>query len=193
MTDRLDFCYNSHVMKALVKVALVLTFSGPGLWGQDSSLESAFEGDAVKRARLADLQGTEKPPPLIVDSWVNSEAMSLADLKGKIVVLDFWATWCGPCLRAVPHTNQLAEKYKDQVVFIGVCSTRGAEKMAETIAKSDIKYPVCKDVDNKTKNAYEVNGFPDYYIIDQNGKLVVADCQNAKVEEVIETLLKGDS
>ena len=84
----------------------------------------------------------------------------------------------------------MAEKYKDKVVIIGVCNTRGAENMAATVDKYKIKYPVVKDIDGKTSTAYKVNGYPDYYVIDQSGKLVVADCKNAEVERVIEKLIK---
>lgn len=62
--------------------------------------------------------------------------------------------------------------------------------MAETISKHSIKYPVAVDESGETNNAYAVNGYPDYYIIDQEGRLVVADCANDQVEAVIEKLLK---
>ena len=147
------------------------------------------EGDAALRERLKSID-TANPPALQVSKWINAEPATLASLKGKIVVLDFWATWCGPCIASIPHTNQLAEKYKGKVVFIGVCHPRGGEKMADTVKQKDIKYPVCLDADGATAKAYAVNGFPDYYIIDATGKLALADCANASVEQAIEALLK---
>ena len=62
--------------------------------------------------------------------------------------------------------------------------------MADTVKQKDIKYPVCLDTDGATAKAYAVNGFPDYYIIDATGKLALADCANASVEQAIEALLK---
>ena len=150
----------------------------------------AFEAEAPARARLEKLQGSARPPALSLSGWKNSAPLSLADLKGKIVVLDFWATWCGPCIASIPHTNELAEKYKDKVVFIGICNPKGAEKMNETVASKGIKYPVAIDAKGETIAAYAVNSYPDYYIIDQKGTLVVADCANGKVEAVIEKLLQ---
>lgn len=153
-------------------------------------LSFAYEGNEVKRKRLEKLQDSEKPPALQLSEWINSEKLSLEGLKGKIVVLDFWATWCGPCIKSIPHNNQIHEKYKDQVVIIGVCHPRGSEKMAETVKQKGIKYPVAIDTAGKTIADYKVNGYPDYYVIDQEGKLVVADCANGKLDEVLEKLLK---
>ena len=157
----------------------------------DADLSRFYEGDAQHRESMNEYHG-QWPPPLEVSDWMNSDPIALADLKGKIVVLDFWATWCGPCMRAVPHTNDLAQKYADDVVFIGVCSARGAEKMAATVKKYDIQYPVAADVGSTIKQ-YGVNGYPDYFIIGRDGKVKIADCKNSSVEAAIKTLLGGQA
>ena len=157
----------------------------------EPDLAAFQEGDAALRERLKTVDAAN-PPALQVSNWINAEPATLAGLKGKIVVLDFWATWCGPCIASIPHTNGLAEKFKDKVVFIGVCHPRGGEKMADTVKEKGIKYPVCLDSAGATAKAYAVNGFPDYYIVDANGKLAVADCANDSVEKAIAALLKGN-
>ncbi|MFM1559392.1 MAG: TlpA family protein disulfide reductase [Roseibacillus sp.] len=155
-----------------------------------NELSFAFEGEGEKRARLSKLQDSETPPKLDLSEWLNSGDLTLDELKGKIVVLDFWATWCGPCIASIPKNNAIHEKFGKDVVFIGVCNKRGGEKMAQMVKDKGIKYPVALDKDGKTVAAYAVNGYPDYYIFDRAGKLVVADCANSKVKAVLEMLLK---
>lgn len=151
--------------------------------------EAWLEGPPQLRERLAGLEGRQ-PPALAVSTWINSEEMKLEDLKGKVVLVDFWATWCGPCLASIPHTNQLMDKYgKQGLVIIGVCHPRGGENMAATAEQRGIKYPLALDKDGKTAEAYKVNGFPDYYFIDRAGKLRIADCKNNSVEAAIKALL----
>src|SRR5262249_45235397 len=110
------------------------------------------------RPGIEKLDGAVAPPLVTEGDWINGSAVTVDSLKGKIVVVDFWATWCGPCLASVPKNNDLARKYKDQdVVFIGICHTRGAEKMAETVKSKGIQYPVVADSNGKTMEAYLVD------------------------------------
>ena len=172
------------------KSLLLAPLLGVSLNCMAADLRNAEEGTPAQRAQLNAIQG--KPAPALqVKDWLNGNAVSLGDLKGKIVVLDFWATWCGPCIVSIPHNNQVADKYRAQgVVFIGICHPKGMEKMAATVKEKGLKYPTAKDPDGATIKAYQVNGFPDYHVIDRKGILRVADCKNAQVEQVILALLK---
>jgi len=172
----------------LLLVSCIVALSTFSLSAGD--LSEFAEGSPSQRQRLAELEkNAANPPALHLKDWINSGPLTLADLKGKIVVLDFWATWCGPCIASIPHSNAMMKKFGDKVVIIGVCHPQGAERMAKTVESKGIKYPVAVDAGGKTGKAYKVNGYPDYYIFDAKGVLRVADCANAKVEAAIEALL----
>ena len=101
---------------------------------------------------------------------------------------------CGPCLSAIPHTNEMAKKYADKgVVIIGVCAPNGGEKMAATVKDRGIKYPVALDDGKATFTGFKANSYPDYFIIDRNGNLRWGDIANKDVEKAIEILLKESS
>ena len=145
-----------------------------------------LEGDDAKRARL---EGVPQRVQLSLEDLMNAQGLDAAALQGKVVVLDFWATWCGPCIASIPHTNELAEKWAGKAVIIGVCHPRGSERMAATVKEHGIRYPVGIDAGGTLIESLEVNGFPDYYVYDQQGNLAAADVANREVEAVVELLL----
>ena len=90
------------------------------------SLDSADQmltrlGSSIERAkRLAALVGKDATP-LEAEAWVNGTPLADADLKGKVVLLDFWAVWCGPCIATFPHLREWQEKYADKgLVIVGL-------------------------------------------------------------------------
>ena len=106
-------------------------------------------------------------------------AVSDADFQQEIAehdglaIVDFWATWCGPCIASIPHNNEIQKKYGDKgVIIIGVCGSQGQEKM-EGIAKArGIKYPIAKDHTRKSAKAWNVMWWPTYGIIGRDGNVV---------------------
>ena len=103
----------------MMKYILLTAFITGGLIAAED-LSFAYEGNAQARERLSGIQG-KKAPELQVKDWVNSGELKLEDLKGKIVVLDFWATWCAPCRREIPMLNALARENRDHgVEVIGI-------------------------------------------------------------------------
>src|SRR5262245_55724643 len=116
---------------AVVVSVLAVSLSSTGALAQDAKWEFPqglfWHTKDEQRAKHAELLG--KPmPALTVAKWKNGEVKP-DDMKGKVVVIDFWATWCGPCIKAIPHTNEIAEKYKEKgVVVIGVCTHRNGQE-----------------------------------------------------------------
>jgi thiol-disulfide isomerase/thioredoxin len=148
-----------------------------------------WDDDAKDRARHAALEG--KPmPALSVTGWVNGQ-VTPADMKGKVVIVDFYATWCGPCMAAIPHNNELLKSYKDKgLVIVGVCtSQQGQDQMNETAKKRGIEYPTARDPGLKSETAWRVHYYPTYAIVDRKGIVRIIGLQPDHVEEVVKKLL----
>lgn len=144
------------------------------------------------RTQKDTLEG-KQPPELQVKNWVNNagQDIKLGDQKGKVVVLDFWGVWCGPCKAAMPKLKKLHDQYKDKgLVIIGVHTTKDGEKMAEYAKEAGLAWPTAVDANGQTVNAFHVDAFPAYYLIDRDGKLRVADLVGADLESAIEILLQ---
>ena len=129
-------------------------------------------------------------PAINVTGWVNGEVKP-EEMKGKVVIVDFYATWCGPCMAAIPHNNELLKKYKDKgLVIVGVCtSSRGQDKMEQNAKDKGIEYPVARDPGQKSEKAWAVRYYPTYAIIDRKGVVRVVGLQPDHVEEVVKKLL----
>lgn len=128
---------------------------------QFAAAMSKLEADDVKRQTadftLQDLQG--KP-------W------HLRDLKGKVVLVNFWATWCPPCRKEMPDLQALYDKYKDQGFLVLSISDEEIGKVSPFIAERKIRYPVLIDPGRKVNDAFVVEGIPKSFVYDREGKMV---------------------
>jgi len=177
-------------MRTLHKFIVLSVFTlGVSVLASEFPDSWTWDRDADARAKHSALEG--KPMPAInVADWVNGQVKP-EDMKGKVVIVDFYATWCGPCMAAIPHNNELLKKYKDKgLVIVGVCtSSRGQEKMEQNAKDKGIEYPVARDPDQKSANAWQVHYYPTYAIVDRKGVVRIIGLQPDHVESVVKKLL----
>lgn len=102
---------------------------------------------------------------------LQGEHITLDDLKGKVVVLDFWGTWCPPCVESVPELRNLNKKYSKEPSFmlIGISSDGDEATWKEFTEKNRMTWPQYRDRDRKIQNAFNVRAYPTYIIIDHEG------------------------
>lgn len=117
-----------------------------------------------------------------------------ADFAGKVVVIDFWATWCPPCREEIPGYVALQEKYRDQgVVIVGISLDRGGPKVVKPFAeKMKINYPLVMGTEDVVEAFGGVEGIPTTFIIGRDGKILhkkVGYAPEAKMEALIKSAL----
>lgn len=119
--------------------------------------------------------------PDFTTQTLDGKDVKLSDYRGKVVVLDFWATWCGPCMAAMPHTQEVAAQYQDQgVVVLGSCTSDTRDKFEDWVRRNQEKYPDIvwshdpaeRKPERASNKLYGVRGIPTQFIIDREGKVV---------------------
>lgn len=159
---------------------------------------SALVGLAVL-PRLApgghDLQG--KPAPdVVLPVAANGDAgarMQLSELKGQPVILDFWASWCGPCALQAPILERVARRYqKKGLVVLGVNVDDPAAVARQYAAQKGLSYPIVLDEGRDASGHYGVDKLPTLVVIDREGKVaayLTALVDEASLDEIVATLL----
>jgi peroxiredoxin len=118
----------------------------------------------------SELEG--KPAPAFAIKDLNDKTVSLKDLKGKVVVLDMWATWCPPCRASLPHLDKLYEETKDKdVVIYAVNLQEDKDDVQGFIKQTNLKTPVLLDKDGAVAQAYKANAIPQTIVISKDGNV----------------------
>jgi thiol-disulfide isomerase/thioredoxin len=124
-----------------------------------------------------------------IDNWLNSEPLSLQQLRGKVVLIDFWTYSCINCVHTLPYVKTWNQKYRDQgLVVVGVHTPeypfeRDTNNVKTAIRRFDITYPVAQDNRYATWTAYDNQYWPGFYLIDKKGQVVYTHFGEGKYEE----------
>jgi len=128
-------------------------------------------------------------PEVKVAEWLNSQPLALAQLTKKIVVVEFWATWCPPCRKSIPHLIELYEKYKDKGVVIMGLTDEPMSKVKGFATEMKMTYAV--GTGSKTFQEYGVEGIPHAFVVAPGGKIAWSGHPAQDLDKAIEDALKN--
>ena len=149
----------------------------------DPQFAAAFaklEADDQRRQQadftLADLQGARH---------------TLKDLRGKVVLVNFWATWCPPCRKELPDLQTLSTRFKDRGLVILAISDEDSDKVKPFIAARDIRFPILLDPGRKVNELFQIEGIPKSFVYDRGGKLVAQSIDMRTMRQFLEMLSRA--
>lgn len=173
-----------HHSTAIRKILGVIILASVGLMMyQDAYTANTFSttnnSKEVTQTALINPTTPYPAPPLVgITDWINSPPLTLSDLKGKVVLIDFWTYSCINCMRTLPYLNSWYSKYHDKgLVIIGVHTPefdfeKNLNNVKNAVEKDGIKYPVALDSNFGTWQSYKNSYWPAHYLIDKNGNVV---------------------
>ena len=137
-------------------------------------------------------------PDLAAGDWINSEPLKLEDLRGRVVLIDFWTFGCYNCRNTLPFIKGWHDRYRDQgLTVVGVHSPefdyeKKVENLRREVNSLEIRYPVVSDNDYKTWDAYNVGAWPTLFLLDKQGRIRwmhVGEGRYDETERLIQKLL----
>lgn len=142
---------------------------------------------------IDELVGKKAPEFTLKD--MNDKAVSLSPLKGNVVLISFWATWCPPCRDEMPSLNRLYREFRNRgLAIVAVSTDRSASPVKDFLGKTPVDFPVLMDSDSKVARQFKVFSLPTTFLLDRNGVIVQKylgeeEWDSAKIRDKITTLL----
>lgn len=143
------------------------------------------------------IQANKKAPDFTLEDMQGNK-VSLSDFKGKVVVVNFWATWCPPCIEEMPSMEKLHQKFKgDDFVLLAVNAEENSRPLVERfLKKNPYTFPVLLDQDAKVQQMYGVYRFPETIIINRQGEIVTKvlggrDWMDEEIVSVLSFMVNG--
>jgi thiol-disulfide isomerase/thioredoxin len=176
-----DLRMQAHAAKALA----VMTKKD----GEKEELEKLLKG---KYAEFFPDLSEGKPIPEVITQDLNGKEVKLSKLKGKVVVVDIWATWCPPCRAMIPHEREMVERLKDKPFdLVSISIDAKKETLADFLTKEPMPWTHWWAGNNSPwVEDWDVRFIPTTYVVDAKGVIRYKNLRDAKLEEAVNTLLK---
>ena len=176
-------------MKSLLGAWLFFCFIFTGLAQANSNLYQAMNIEPLSAPKQAPAFKLEK---------LDGQQAQLSDYSGKLILLNFWATWCTPCRHEMPAMEKLWQKYQDQgFVMLGVSndSERHKKRVKTFVRKMDLSFPILLDTESEVSDLYDVSGIPVSYLISPEGQLLaeivgIREWASGEAFALVESLLQ---
>jgi peroxiredoxin len=147
----------------------------------------------VANAGIAQVDVGQSAPEISLPNGTDS-AVNLSSFRNKVVLIDFWASWCTPCRRSIPRVVKLYKKYKDQgFVVYGISIDANKNEWLAAVDQEKITYTQVNDKsgwNSFTASQYNVNAIPSTYLLDKDGKIVAINAEGAELQRMIKRLLR---
>ncbi len=161
------------------------------LWGGLAAL-LALVGFGLYRAQAGPV--SSGPAPEFTLTTFEGESIALADLKGQVVVINFWASWCVPCEEEASTLESGWQQYREQgVTFLGIDYVDTEPEARAFIERFGITYPNGPDLGTRISQAYRIRGVPETYFVDRQGTLVrvkIGPIGTAELQSILDPLVK---
>lgn len=159
-------------MSRLLASVIILFYAVTLIGCQKGNTTNPAPTAGKNSAALTLQENTGKAPDFTLMN-VEGKKVSLSDYKGKVIIIDFWATWCAPCRKGIPDLIDLQKEYKDKVAVIGISLDRENTKagVPDFVNKMGINYPVVYFDDKVINDFGGINAIPTTFIIDKNGNI----------------------
>jgi cytochrome c biogenesis protein CcmG, thiol:disulfide interchange protein DsbE len=115
---------------------------------------------------------SSRPAPQLPSQVLSGPHVDLASLRGKPALVNFWASWCGPCKQEAPELKRFSEGLGNRATLVGVDWGDSADGAREFIAKSGWRYPILRDPTQKVGTEYGLNGLPTTFVLNADGDIV---------------------
>lgn len=154
---------------------------------EDGKVKAAAEG-LLRDVRA---RGVGKPAPEFASTGLDDQPAKLSDLKGKVVVLDIWATWCGPCRQMIPHERELVKKLEGKpFALVSVSADAKKEALTDFLKDTPMPWTHWWEGDGPNLKAWNVTFFPTVYVIDAKGVIRYKGVRGEAMDAAVEALLK---